>query len=601
MKRSIISAIALAGTLLTTSAHAWWEADWQFRKAMAVDTTPQGANIAEAPGRTTVLVRLHTGNFAFDGMNENGSDLRFVGADDKTPLHHQIESFDPLLGVAQIWVDLPTVQGGQRQDFWMYYGNQKASAAANGQQVFDPDYVGVYQFGDGIAVNADTTVYGNNAQSVAGDVIDGVVGKALQLKGQPLTLPASPSLALAAGGAFTFSAWLHPDQIDGQQLIYARRDGTNAMLIGLAQGVPFIEINGQKVQASSAFSAAQWQHLAVTASGAQTVLYVNGKAEVTLAAGVPGLNGVTTIGADVPGSTVSDYKEFSGAIDEVRLSRIARPAALILADANMQGADSKMVAYGVDEKASGVGFGAFGFIFSSVPLDAWIVMAVLMVMMLHSWWVMVTKNRYLTRVVQANQEFREQFSNVGTRLDALALQHQLADLLKESSLWRIYSVAIKELKARKAQGMDLTNISAATLESIRVSMDAVRIRENEVLGARMGGLSNAIAGGPYIGLFGTVIGIMLVFAHAAMAGDVNINAVAPGMAAALLATAAGLLVAIPALFGYNHLLGRNKGVITDMRVFVDEFTTRLAEIQGAERGGDTANGIIPVSLHKQVN
>ena len=49
---------------------------------------------------------------------------------------------------------------------------------------------------------------------------------------------------------------------------------------------------------------------------------------------------------------------------------------------------------------------------------------------------------------------------------------------------------------------------------------------------------------------------------------------------ALLATAMGLVVAIPALFGYNHIVGRNKSVIADMRVFVDRFTARLAELHG---------------------
>ena len=76
------------------------------------------------------------------------------------------------------------------------------------------------------------------------------------------------------------------------------------------------------------------------------------------------------------------------------------------------------------------------------------------------------------------------------------------------------------------------------------------------------------------------MGIMVVFLGTAMAGNVNINAVAPGMAAALLATAAGLFVAIPALFAYNRLNGRNRDISSDMRVFLDEFVTRLAEQRG---------------------
>ena len=52
--------------------------------------------------------------------------------------NHQIESFDPLMGMALIWVDVPKIEGGQRQDLWMYYGNDKAPATGNGQLTFDP-------------------------------------------------------------------------------------------------------------------------------------------------------------------------------------------------------------------------------------------------------------------------------------------------------------------------------------------------------------------------------------------------------------------------------------------------------------------------------
>jgi biopolymer transport protein ExbB len=70
---------------------------------------------------------------------------------------------------------------------------------------------------------------------------------------------------------------------------------------------------------------------------------------------------------------------------------------------------------------------------------------------------------------------------------------------------------------------------------------------------------------------------MITFAAIAAAGDVNVNAIAPGIAAALVATVAGLGVAIPALFGYNYLASKIKEVASDMQVFVDEFITKIAE------------------------
>jgi biopolymer transport protein ExbB len=74
---------------------------------------------------------------------------------------------------------------------------------------------------------------------------------------------------------------------------------------------------------------------------------------------------------------------------------------------------------------------------------------------------------------------------------------------------------------------------------------------------------------------------MITFAAIAAAGDVNVNAIAPGIAAALVATVAGLAVAIPALFGYNYLTGRIGELTSDMQVFVDELTTRFAESHSA--------------------
>ena len=90
-------------------------------------------------------------------------------------------------------------------------------------------------------------------------------------------------------------------------------------------------------------------------------------------------------------------------------------------------------------------------------------------------------------------------------------------------------------------------------------------------------LTIAISGGPFIGLLGTVLGVMITFAVIAATGDVNVAAIAPGIAAALMATAAGMAVAIPALFGYNYLNSRIKSITSDMRVFNDELITKLAE------------------------
>jgi biopolymer transport protein ExbB len=126
-------------------------------------------------------------------------------------------------------------------------------------------------------------------------------------------------------------------------------------------------------------------------------------------------------------------------------------------------------------------------------------------------------------------------------------------------------------------------LTPQAIEAIRATMDATLVRMTQKLQAQMVLLTIAISGGPFLGLLGTVVGVMITFAAIAASGDVNVNAIAPGIAAALVATVAGLGVAIPALFGYNYLISRIKDLTNDMQVFIDEFVTKMAEFYSADQ------------------
>jgi biopolymer transport protein ExbB len=120
-------------------------------------------------------------------------------------------------------------------------------------------------------------------------------------------------------------------------------------------------------------------------------------------------------------------------------------------------------------------------------------------------------------------------------------------------------------------------LSTRSIQAIRASLDGGYVRENHQLNDGLVFLTISIAGGPFMGLLGTVVGVMITFAAIAATGEVNISSIAPGLAAALVATVAGLIVAIPALFGYNYLVSRLKTVSNDMQIFIDEFVTKMAE------------------------
>jgi biopolymer transport protein ExbB len=579
----VAALLALVVAAAPVAAHAatWWQKDWPYRKQLTIDTTSKGVQVAGPIGRAPLLIRLHSGNFNFEDAADNGADLRFVAADDKTPITYHIESFDPVLGVATVWIDVKDFPVAATQNLYLYYGNKKATPALDAQGTFDPDYTLVYHFDAAAgAPPRDKTAYGNNAQTAPSGVDDGsVIGKGARLAGTgPVMVPASPSLALAAGAAFTFSAWVKPDAPQARAAIMVRQDAGGGIVVGLDQDVPFVEAGGQKLTAQTPIGMGAWSHVAVVADGHVLTLFVNGKQVATAPATVPALNSPIALGAPGPAAAAS-VVPFVGGMDEVRFSKVARPAGLIAIDAASQGADSRLITFGADEKPAGVGFGLFGVIVKSVDGTAWFVIGLLGVMLVLSWVVMVGKIRYANAADGANTLFSNLFRELGPDVTVLADEETVGPArlkrLNRSPVYRIYKAGAAEIRKRESQGRAL--LRAEGIEVVRALMDASLVRENQALSKDIVWLTIAISGGPFLGLLGTVIGVMLTFAAVAAAGDVNINAIAPGISAALLATVAGLAVAIPSMFGYNYILIRNKNITANMNVFVDEFVTRLSE------------------------
>jgi biopolymer transport protein ExbB len=229
-----------------------------------------------------------------------------------------------------------------------------------------------------------------------------------------------------------------------------------------------------------------------------------------------------------------------------------------------------------------------------VTLDGWVVIAILMVMLGISVLVMASKAMLVSKVSKANKDFLEAFhglkANETAKLDAdddpddADLKDSgMAEMMfghhehhQGSPLYRIYHAGIQEVKKRMGKSTSV-ELSPQALNVVKASLDATVVRENQKLNSLMVLLTIAISGGPFLGLLGTVVGVMITFAAIAATGDVNVAAIAPGIAAALVATVAGLAVAIPALFGYNYLGSRIKSISADMHVFVDEYIARIAE------------------------
>jgi biopolymer transport protein ExbB len=230
-------AVLVAMLALPTSAQAWWNEEWSMRKKITLDTSSTGSAITDPIGNLPVLVRLHVGNFRFAGAKDDGTDLRFVSGDDKTPLKFHIEKYDPMLGEALVWVSVPNLQPGAKADVWLYYGNKKANAASDPKGTYGSDTSLVYHFTERGAPAQDSTVWLNSAQN-AGQAADGsLIGTGLRLDGvATLTIPATPSLAFAQDSQLTLSAWIKPSALQRNAVLYARREGSNGLVIGLDDG-----------------------------------------------------------------------------------------------------------------------------------------------------------------------------------------------------------------------------------------------------------------------------------------------------------------------------------------------------------------------------
>ena len=564
--------LVLASFLLTSPAHAWWNKDWKYRKPVAVDTSASGVNVSGPIGRAPVLIRLHSGNFTFTEAADNGADLRLVDTDDKTPLPYHIESYDAKTGIATLWVSLPTLNGGEKKQIWLYFGNSAAGTGEDAAGTFDPDYVAVYHFGEGPGQpSADGTANHNSAQNAPAGIDDGgIIGRSARFPGQgAITVPATPSLAMPAAAPFTFSAWVKPDQLSGSQAVFAR----GGLTIGLANGVPSVSVGGASTNGSSPMKQGAWNHLAVVADGKTLKIYLNGVEAGAASVALPALDGPILIGG-------AEGQPFAGELDEVRLSKVARPAAMLMATANAEGPGGKLVAVSETAEKQGNGGGVLWFIISKVEMLDAIIIGLCMTLLTLAITLMVAKVRYLGKVQRGNAVFKKRFADMHEELVPVAsipgIQPAEVRYIDQAPLGHLYDTGIEELAVRQRRGA--RSLSGEAVEAIRAAVDAVVVEENQKFDSWMVILTIAISGGPFIGLLGTVIGVMSTFGGVALAGDVNVNAIAPGIAAALLATIAGLACAIPSLFGYNYLNSRISTLSDEMRVFVDRLVTRLAEM-----------------------
>lgn len=610
---SSLSLLLLATLAFGATAQAWWNPEWTVRKKITVDTSAAGAGITDTVGAAEVLIRLHEGNFQFTAAREDASDLRVVAADDKTLLPFHVERFDGILSEGFVWVKVPEVKPGAQVTFWLYYGNSGESVARtdDAKATYDADTVLVYHFSEKGAPARDITTTGNNAEK-AGSPVDGaIIAGGLRLTGQnPVTIAASPTLTWAAAAPLTWSAWIKPTSLAPNATIFHQRGDAGALKIAMDNGIPYVEITNadgtQKSTGTTAVEAGGWHHLAIIATSTQITLYLDGESYATLNAPLPALNGAAAIGGDVPDASGAAPDPnapagFVGEFDELKISKVARPASVLKLAAISQGTGdkaAKAVVLGEDEASAHGGENELtkhlmliADISKDLTFDGWVVIFLCTILAIVGWVITAMKFMYLNRINKATRAFLIEWRHVAVDFSSLdhgdeehvksmggKLSSKAQKLMHESPLYHIFQIGSSEIQHRVVNAKDnFRGLSERSMHAIRVTLDGGLVREVQRLNSNLVFLTIGIAGGPYLGLLGTVIGVMITFAVIAKSGAVEVNSIAPGIAGALLATVAGLAVAIPALFAYSYISSRIKDAVSEMQIFIDEFVAKIAE------------------------
>jgi biopolymer transport protein ExbB len=592
--------LAVAGFVLVGGGwggevHAWWNGDWAYRKEIDFNLTPTGADIPGAPTDVPILVRLSLANFQyFNDAKPDGTDFRFLAADDKTPLKFHIERFDPQDQIAFVWVRVPKLTGGANTDkIFLYYGNKNAPSAADAAGTYDTNQVLDYHFGAAKGALQDVTSYKSEPTAFDAEIVPAsLIGAGVKFSGgQTISVPATGAVHLASGKGFTLSAWVRIDAAQNDAYLAQLADQGRELVLGIGGTQAFARYNGGSgapvsIPQSGQLTTGDWHHLAVRIGDGRLTLFVDGTDAGHADAEAQEIGGVLTIGG---AAAKSNY--FSGQLDELEVANSVRSADWLKAAARSQGIAAPLVVYGGDTQREGGKESYFATTLRNVTVDGWVVIGLLALMFMMAVMIMAVKAMFLMRVAAGNSKFLASFNEMSA--DPAALERKLGGGKEDdpaieededfgaSTLWPLYHHGMRETMKRlegQAAGADrVRSLSAQSIEAIRASLDAALTRLVQRLNSQMVWLTVAIAGGPFLGLLGTVVGVMITFAAIAASGDVNINAIAPGTAAALVATVAGLGVAIPCLFGYNYLNTRVKEISADMRVFSDEFVARIAE------------------------
>ena len=198
---------------------------------------------------------------------------------------------------------------------------------------------------------------------------------------------------------------------------------------------------------------------------------------------------------------------------------------------------------------------------------------ILAVFSIFAWSVMASKGVQMRRAKKLNRLFDAEFRKQKKVLEIYDRNIEVEDC----PLFMVYRAGCQELVGRVGTdpGARKTMVSLKTMEHVKRALESAVARESLKLESGLILLAIAVSGAPFLGLLGTVWGVMSAFSYVARAGKADLAIMAPGVAAALVTTVAGLLVAIPSMFGYNWLVHTLRILTVELDNFAQELVSKM--------------------------
>ena len=243
------------------------------------------------------------------------------------------------------------------------------------------------------------------------------------------------------------------------------------------------------------------------------------------------------------------------------------------------------------------------FAIKNATVEGQVTVVVLLLLSLFSWTIILGKFRQLLIARAATKKFLDAYASTRDPLDIQrkneefdgAPAYQLYIRGADELVYQLKNNPVevparaKTISANLPPGVaeehtdflaraNVTKISTASFDAVRVTLEEAAGAEAMGLEKGMIVLSTAVAGGPFIGLLGTVWGVMSTFAGIAEKHSASLTAMAPGVAAALVATVTGLLVAIPAMFAYNFMVTTIRHITQELDGFASRYANQIEHV-----------------------